>query len=305
MIDLKRQELGATFAYLFRRITLAEYKQHVQNGFEVKKQFDRSGYMLVNCKLYAWAYYKAKRLGIGEIPRIKDYEVRKEDARLLRKLNLSHIPKRFPAMTLSEYNGYIESIMTDPSFDLMLNKFISKKMQFIMKSYNKERRGIISTLKSVALYNIHRVYPYFESYQHMLNVGKGSATRAGHSFIKKHATQKAKRLRKCADGTSESILEPLHLVAELDLHGDKGRPAVPAIDELPVTPRVRTVLQLIAGQYDEGFSVFLGVNNVEASHTMSWASYQAQVRKYTKISKTQIDTVFEKIRERYNVEPRV
>jgi len=298
-LGLSKADLIVVFDYLFRKITIRQFKDHFEDSLALKRKLDRSGYILLNCKLFAFAHYKAKQKNLRK-PNPKLYDIHPEDVRFLRNLDLSHIPTKYESLTLAQFQRAIASFLSSSSFDSLLGKFINKKMRFLIKSYGETKDSLDMAMRLHALYNIYRVYPYFDSYLHMCNVGKGAAAKHGHSIIKARTTKKAQRLLSNSDGTFSSVHVPLDSVIHtLSTEEESINPHMEMLEKVKTraSPRVRLFISLMSGDFHPEFSEFLGMNNCKAALEMRFDSYQAHVQKYIGVTRAQVDKLFLKIRQ--------
>lgn len=293
-LGINKNEKAALFAYLFRRITNERFRELVNDPINLKRRVDRSGYILKNCKLFAWAHYKAKYITGTATPRAKDYGVAPADASFLRRLNLDHIPRKYPAFTLSDFDTIMGRYIDSKDLNHYIGKFISKKMTFLIKSYGESREEIHSYLIEHAIYSIYRKYPYFSTFEHMSNVGKTGLRNRGHSFIIQKTAKKNQKLVQNNDGTFESLHVNIDAVANTIA---QEQPETCVLDELTLSPKATRFIAIMRGMYDEEFSAFLGENNAEAAHTMRFNSYSSQVRAYFKVSQAQVRKLFIHIQE--------
>lgn len=288
-------QVRVAFTYLFRGMTNQEFRTHFDNGIKTKKIIDGSGYMLLNCKLFAWASFRA------ESPvRAASYGVSQDDARLLRKLDLSFVPRKYPVWRLGEFTQLVEEQLYCEDMRTYIGKFISRKLVFLIRYYGLKRQDIEAELLIASLYNIYRTFPYFDSPTHVRNVAKMALKRAGQDLISKH-TKPSRQTR-----LSQSIDHPVMLDATA-LEGYLAA-EVPEFDRLEhlrvlgdvyprCTPKGQRLLSLLFGQPDSGFSEFLGMPNGEAYDAMKFDKYQTKVLTYLNITEAQCAAFFVKIRE--------
>src|ERR1700684_1711703 len=81
---------GAVFAYLFHRINQRELTAYIADrdiSEKVLYSVRKDGYLLKNCKAYAWAFHKARDTGDKPPSRVA-YGINLSDAKLLQRLNL-------------------------------------------------------------------------------------------------------------------------------------------------------------------------------------------------------------------------
>lgn len=165
-------------------------------------------------------------------------------------------------------------------------------------AYGLKRVDIEGTLKRDALYNVYRVYPYFDSTLHIMNVVKRAVKFSGQSLIKKHTTNKARRLTRHSDGSYSAVIVPLEFADQQVQEG--SRSIVPELKELPLTKKGQRVFAMLAGQYDQGLSDFMGVANDHAATELPWPQYRAAVQRYTGISYQRLNKAFERLRSKYS-----
>lgn len=293
-LGFTKNQLRATFIYLFRGMNHMEFRAHFDHGISAKKKIDSSGYVLLNCKLFAWAYAK------GKGPKPKDYNVTKEDARFLRTLDLSFVPKKFQAWDLGEFRLAVERQLFAPDLDVYIGKFISKKLRFL-QNYGLWRSDIANDLRTAALYNIYRMYPGYKSELHIKNIAKQAIKNAGKELIYKNTRQSRQALRRLSDGTFESLITPLNnpeftnmvVVQDFDVTAHMQRLCKAY---LRCTPRAQKFISLLTGQPDDEFSRFLGKRNDVAFEEMEFAEYCARVQSHLGIADKQKLRFFEKIR---------
>jgi len=299
-LGLRKSDLIVVFDYLFRKITIKEFKSHFPDSLSVKRRIDKCGYMLLNCKLFAYAHHVAIRDSTRK-PNPRNFGVDLQDARFLRRMDLSHVPKKFRAHTLKDFQESLSTFLTSPDLNNLLGKFISKKMRFMIKSYGDTRDDLQMSMRVAAMYNIYRVYPYFESYLHMCNVGKGAAAKHGHSLIKQRTTLKNQRLTSNSDGTHSSRIVPLEAVHHVLSTEEYVDISVELIETIMTrcTPRVQHFFHLLSGNFDSEFSLFLGQDNKLAALEMRFDVYQSHVQRYLGVTPAQVRGLYGKLRNRY------
>lgn len=310
ILDLGPKEykriVPALFAYYFHRIDLRQFIRHVGDqaeGNRIKEIARKNGYILKNCKLYAYACY-ANRVSSQRLPRPVDFGVAAEDAVILRRLNLSHLDtKAFKAFTLQEFDDTLNAMIASAEIKNNIGKFVSKKMAFLMKSYDEKREDIEAMLKGDAVEAIYKTYPRFMSYLHMVNVAKAQIHNKGQTFITSSTAKSRQRLQRTADGgfeavhvdlaTAADIPAPVHYATELR---EKMTALAQIEDVLP--QRTREFLTCAAGVYHEGFSAYLEMSNEDAAGTMNYQRYMAKCQAYFGTSQEKVDKLYANIRTR-------
>lgn len=300
--------VGGLFAYLFNRIDLDQYMAHLEakgvgdkeEGRRIKDIARFNGYLLKNCKLFAYAYWVAKENG-QRLPKPEEFGVLPKDARILRRLNLSHLPKRFKVFSLEEFDAQIEQVTTCPEMRAYIGRFISKKMKFIMDSYGQERVDIESNLKEAAVSALYKQYPRYESYLHFTNVAKASIHNVGHSFITYMTAKTRQQLLTNADGRNESVHVSLAAITELPSkpsYVHSLRDALASIVSLEhlMGKRCKKFLMCMAGHFDPAFSEFLQADNSEVIESMNYERYKKKLQAHLQLTDAQTGRAFRRLR---------
>jgi len=306
--ELTPEQFNAMFMYLFRYIDNAQFRKMFQDGIEAKATMDSSGYILLNCKLYAYAVHKARLEG-RDLPSRLEYGVSKGDARKLRALDLSHIDPKYPAYSIAQFRSEM-AFLTSRKIDDYIGKFTTRKHTFIVKSYVEGRQDISQREKLAAIYALYRRYPFFENHMHMVNVAKSAIKDSGQSLIKEQTTQSRQRIVKNSDGTYSSVLVPydtpglqLEQKAEPENFLKEGLTALSKVEPY-MTKRARKFLWILSGQYDKKFSEHLGTDNSVLVERVQFTTYQSKVQRYFGVTAAQVQAFFRKVRRRARWEAR-
>ncbi len=293
----------ALFAYLFDRISMEQFVAYCgdrREGLRIKDIARQNGYVLKNCKLYAYACHKA-RLANRSLPTPKSYGVTAQDSLILKRLNLKHVDPSFKAFTLSEFDEMINSMITSSEIRNNIGKFVTKKMSFLMRSYGEKREDIESFLKEMAIIAVYKQYPRYQSYLHLVNVAKAQIHNKGQSFITSSTSKSRQCLIQNLNGGFEAVHESIdtmtELVAPIDYAAElKERITALSKIEHKLPERTKAFLLCAAGQYHEGFSTFLTCNNVDEAERISWEKYMNKVQQYFGVSPQRTTQLFSKIR---------
>ena len=310
ILDLEPKEykriVPALFAYYFHRINLRQFIKHVGDqaeGNRIKEIARKSGYLLKNCKLYAYACY-VSRVNEERLPKPSEFGVAQEDAAILRRLNLAHLDtSHFKAFTLQEFERTVNDMIASSEIRNNIGKFVSKKMSFLMKSYDEKREDIESMLKIDAVEAIYKTYPRFMSYLHMVNVAKAQIHNKGQTFITSSTAKSRQRLQRTTDGGFEAVHVDLATAADIPApvhYATEIREQLTALAQIEdVLPkRTREFLICAAGVYHEGFSAYLEMSNEEAAGTMNYQRYMAKCQAYFGTSQEKVDKLYANIRTR-------
>lgn len=298
-----RRVAPALFAYLFRRIDQKQFIAYVddrQLSGQVLDAVRSDGYVLKNCKLYAWAFHKWRN-GEGPRPHYKQYEVVADDAALLRRLNLSHLDLKFESFTLQEFDSVVEDTLTNTHMQQHVGKLISRKMKFLIQSYDTPRHELEGTLKAAAVRALYMQYPRFVSRLHLTNTAKTTIHNTAMTLIDYHTNPTRNRLQTTAGGHFESRHVPLEgLQAEvagpqyLEHIRDQLQSLVSLQDRMK--PRLQKFLLAAAGHHDPDFSAWLNADNSDLASDMRYEQYMKKACTFFGYSEDQVQNIFSRIR---------
>ena len=289
------------FAYLFGMIDKRAFYEYVgdrelaRSTVKNARASEHAGYVLKNCKLFAFAAYKARLQ--GSTVRAKDFGVTQRDAVFLRKLNLQD--SKYHAFSVDQYDKLIAQSLMTSEMRAYVGKLISKKLIFLVRSYGVDRSDLEASLQFAALYALYKQYPKYESALHAKNICKTTIHNTAMNIIKHHTCGKRQALQKAMGGGFEAVHVPLDVVFDLAApdvceYKDTLVSLVSLHDRM--TPKVQQFIHCAAGQYHEGLSTFLGVSNDEAVESMQYEAYMAKLRSYFRVSEEQTSQLFAKLR---------
>lgn len=313
------ETVGAVFAYLFHRINQAELIKYLKeqdgNKDRAKRIINKvrdNGYVLKNCKLFAYASYM-HLMGKGDKPKAKTYGVDLVDAKVLRKINLNHLPQKHlgrswvmkqggGAWTHHMMDAMVEATLLTPKFNQHIGKYISKKLLFLTKSFGETRETLTGDLRAAAIRAVQMTYPRFESLLHFENVMKTAIHNVGQSKIQYYTTESRNVLYKDAQGMHQSVHTGTHeldMVATPDGYMEHIRERMHNLVALEpkLGPGAKRFLTLACGHYDEEFSAFLKTDNSEAVDSMSYDRYLAAIRKFLNVPQDLVEQMFKDLRE--------
>lgn len=293
---------GAVFAYLFHRIDQRELIKIIDDKVKEERILDvvrRKGYVLRDCKLYAWAAYKA-RFGFPK-PRIKEFGVTQKDATFLSRLNLSHLSLDFESYNLEDFKALVEGTVKNPTMDAYIGRFISKKMLFLTKSYGVKRSDLESDMQAGALRAVYMHFPRFESLLHFTNVAKAAIHNTGISLITYHTSPARQRLFVNESGGFEATHVDVDVMSSVEAPSEYMAHAKESLEVLvklshKMRPDVQRFLLCCAGHYDEGFSDYLETDNSIAVDNMAYSRYLGKARKYFEFTEDQVIKLFAKLK---------
>lgn len=292
MDSLVKAYAAPVFSYLFGLITKYEFRSQIGDRDLAKEVWERvvnNGYLLVNCKLFAYAHYVAKRKGVSVSP--ARYYIEASDVRLLRNLDLKGLSVRYKSYSLFDFQTMEAAFVTSSSMDTYIGKFISKKLRFLCNSYGIKRSEIHADLQCAAVYALRKQYPRYQSELHALNICKTAIQNAGQGMIEYWTREKRNALIKDGD-TFQAVNMNLEFssASVMPHHEDELRQNLQSLvavsSKLPHNEQ-QWVLSA-SGQHDPGLSFFMGRDNSDAVETMPYDKYLRQVSAYHRVSKDKI-----------------
>lgn len=300
--------MPAMFAYWFHRIDMERFVAYVgdrEEGLRLKDIARGNGYVLKNCKLYAWACHVARREG-QPLPKAKAFGVDPTDAALLKRLNLKHLdlePGDYKSLTLREFDSKVHAVMASSEMRNYIGRFVTKKMTFLMTSYGHGRGDIEQYLREQAVVALYKQYPRFQSDLHMVNVAKAQIHNKGQSFITSSTAKSRQRLQTNDDGSFEAVhvdIEALSTVEAPPEYGSEIRERLKALEKIEhmLPERTREYLLCAAGHHHEGFSAFLKRDNEDAASEMVWDTYIKKLNTYFEVSPDKVSKVFSNLRKK-------
>lgn len=258
-----------------------------------------NGYVMRNCKLFAYAHFMAVHNGT-EPPEPKAYDIHPDDVMFLRSLDLSHLLKRecLPPVTLKEFDNLILTAVKETK--AYTDRFIYKKMLFLINSYAIPHEDISGDMKESAVRAIQRVYPLLECDLHLVNTVKHEIHNEGQTLIQKSTTSGRNRLVQEKDGTFSSLLSPIvseDALTNVDEEDNRKHWLKVLADvESQMSGKVRRFILCMMGEHDDGFSEYLGGDNSQLVESMSYRAYRRRLETYMNISRNQSEEVFSHIR---------
>jgi hypothetical protein len=298
--------VSGLFAYLFNRIDLNQYLEYLNatgdrsEGVRVKDIARMSGYILKNCKLYAYAVHYARANNLVK-PKFSDYQVNEIDAKFLDRLNLKHLSNSYKAFTLKEFDNVIFEIATNMEMKAYTGRFISKKMKFLIDSYGQNRSDIESHLKEAAITALYKQYPRYESHLHFTNIAKASIHNVGHSFITFHTARTRQQLQRREDGSHESVHVDLAVIKELAYIPSSNNKTLESLNSLAklesrMTKKVKKFILCLAGVHNSEFSEYLEEDNSVIIDNISYVKYVKKLQTHMDISDKQKQNLFTKLK---------
>ena len=94
--------------------------------------------------------------------------------------------------------------------DAYTGKFSNAKLRFIMNMESKTLDDMKQELFGYALYSVYRAYPRYESFLHVVNIGKQAVHNRGINLIMEATAKSRTSLVRNPDGTFTSLRVPYH-----------------------------------------------------------------------------------------------
>jgi hypothetical protein len=292
--DDHKRVITILFNYLFGSIGKYEYRKQLGDKHKAKLVWsiaESSGYVLRNCKLYAYAHATNSRMGLPTSP--GRFQIEQADAAFLRSLDLSHIPTSYKAYSLFDFDQLEGSIMTSQELKVYIGKFISKKLIFLTRSYGVSREEIHSGMLMAGLFALRKKYPCYETTLHATNIIKTSIQNYGQGLIEFYTRDKRNALIKEGNGLFSAVhvqYDALNDVSVQPEHSDDLRVIRRSLISLlpKLKPKAQEFVQAAVGVYDEGFSVYIGQDNRDAVEAWDYDQrYLPSLCSYLKVSKEQ------------------
>lgn len=319
---------GGLFLYLFKVGTIRTLKEEigsVVNASTLRKEVIREGYILKNCKLYMYARC------LDSTTKPSSYGVSREDAVFIDRIFRVHSTlvrtirgykrAKYRAFSLRDFDHMLGTLLDSKELHLFIEKFISKKLRFLVKSFNLPRADISSTLKNQAIYALYRAFPVFSSWLHFVNVAKQAIRNRGLNLIKENTTGSRQRLTRSSSGQFSSRVVPYHSLSaahSLD-HTNEDLQTSPLVVNLRGNHKtseeedlsfsliqLRSKLKgektklwfsLMMGESNIGFSEWLGQDNTLAVEKMDYDEYKLKCCEYVRVSVDLADQFFAKLRK--------
>jgi hypothetical protein len=294
------------FQYLFRACNKFEYRDRIGDRELAKLVWSRvvnNGYVLRNCKLFAYAAHWNRARGMSTSP--AKYEIMQEDVALLRGLDLSHIPIKYKAYSLFDFNNFEGAILGSEELRTNVGKFVSKKLIFLDKHFGEPRKDIEANLYEGAVYALRKQYPYYLSDLHALNVCKTAVKNKGHGLIEYYTRGKRNKLLN-ENGVFQAVnisldtnLDAVASLSVMPVHENETMQNLQVLASLDarMDERVRAFMNAARGLYDAGFTLYIGVDNTDAAHEWDYKRYMQLLRDYHLITEAQANKLLLRIRK--------
>lgn len=299
-IELRGAPMAAKkllFMYLFNQISQAKFTSNFEDKKYAKEILElarASGYVMKNCKLFAYHHYK------NGWARPADFGVDMRDAAMLKRLELK-IKSKVPALTVAGYDRMVETMLCSRHMTAHVNKLIYKKMIFLTsQSFGFTVGELRSTLLHKAIYALMKQYPLFSSQLHFQNVAKTTIHNTAMTFITAQTRQKRQSMIQNADGTWASLKAPLESCLEMAAPSEDHhtRDTLASLVQISgkFSANVQRFLLCMGGVHDPKFSEYLGVDNSTAVDSMRYDQYRSKLEAHLGVTSAQTEALFNHVR---------
>lgn len=278
MDPLIKKHAVIVFSYLFGAITKYEYRDLIGDRAEAKALWAliaSNGYVLKNCKLYAYAQHVARAQGLAISP--ARFGIEQGDVKILKDLDLSYISTKYKALSLFDFDNLEGAILKSSAMNTYIGKFISKKLIFLCRSYGLSRTEIHGDLQCAALFAVRKKYPFYKTELHATNICKAAIANHGKGIIEFWTRAKRNALMK-ENGTFQAVhvqYEMLNDVGVEPEHDSELRINIQSLCSLAekMPEQERFWVNTAAGIHDPGFSFYIGKDNRDAVEVLSYTKY--------------------------------
>ena len=295
------------FDYLFRAINKFDYRDRIGDkelAMEVWSRVLNNGYVLRNCKLFAYAVHWNRGHNMSTSP--AKYEIMQEDVAFLRGLDLSHIATKFKPYSLFDFNNFEGAIIGSQELRVNVGKFVSKKLIFLDRHFGEPRAEIEQTLFEHAVYALRKQFPFYQSDLHALNVCKTAVKNKGHGMIEYYTRGKRNKLLnengvfQAVNVSLDTTLDAVVGLSVMPEHENETMQNLQVLTSLDkeMDPRVKAFIAAAKGIHDPGFTMFIGIDNSDAVHDWNYDRYMIQLRAYHKITEEQAARLLARLRKR-------
>ncbi len=256
---------------LFRKVNNRTFTKEVKEKVGACPQVFKdallwSGPLIKDFKLFT-IYAKKKKLEEKEVLRhASKYSLSPSDAKLFMHTHDVKIPRHIPAYSIAEYNRLLEGVAREVG--VFTKKFVYRKMRFIINSTGCEANDLVSELIGCALQSVSYMFPYVDSYGHLVNIAKQTIHQRGVNLMISNATDKRKRTQSSSKGGHEvfintiiPVLEESKLKAILgnDFNSDNLSTGIEGNDrDLDLKLDVQNILESAAGKRKVFVGLLLG-----------------------------------------------
>jgi hypothetical protein len=193
------------------------------------------------------------------------------------------------------------AILTSKELQVWMGKFISRKLIFLTRSYGLKRSDIEGQLLHSGMFALRKQYPIYETELHALNICKTAMHNTGMGIIEYWTRDKRNALLE-ENGSFQAVHVPYESLSHLSVapeHADELRVNLQCLVGLApkLKPKARKFIETAAGLHDEGFSIYIGLDNVDAAYRWDYARYMQSLRDYMDVTTQQTTNLLSSLRK--------
>ncbi len=333
--DTKQHLHSCVLRYAFRVITSKQLTielKDVSKDFDprtIRKNIMHNGKLLKNSKLFCYASAKFPNVLREMFDVTPDDEViirhqLETDPKLRKKLK-NYIKQGYRPLTIQKMDNLIVDVIKE--VEVYTSKFVNKKHRFIFDSEGEEFSSIKQELFWWSIYAIYRQYPQIDSFEHAVNIAKCALRNRGNNIIYEKTAQCRQRLIKNKDGTFSSKHVPMHsllttsgtpeeivqfnyLAVDIGGNSAEGKSPETLHDNLDLRlslkllhrnlpTRMKLLLKLWSGVFDEPFSTWLGQPNDEWLEEVDRTEYLIKCAEFVGIEKKVAFSFYRRLQARF------
>jgi hypothetical protein len=279
---VKRDLIKTTLLWTFRQTGHTAFRRYLKEVIgvsysEVKAKLTSSGYLMKNLKL---AIFYAAKNKVNWLTLKKMFKLNNSDRRLV-AFGVSIVPEHllaYPALTLVEFDAHLAVL--HKNLTRTTNKFVNRKMSFIIKSDNVSMSDLTGDLLFYGMQGVYWYYPSIDSYpnphdrDHATNIAQRIIHNRGINLIRYFTQDCRSVMMKTSDGgfanrrtTFEAIQahnlstpNDVVVIPSSNLEGTSCDSADFTINELIKSvddPKWSTFIRLMGGKHDNIFTQWL------------------------------------------------
>jgi hypothetical protein len=291
-----------------------------------RRLLHRNGMLLLNCKVYTFAYFVGDRSVTPASCNLSQEEALAcrqacKHPELAAKLQ-EFIDEDRALFSMSGLSDMIGKALTCRDIRGYLGHYVGTRLAFL-HGYGYDSDTLKSDMKSWALYALLRAYPRYDDKGHILSIVKTAMHNHAQNIVKHATSQKNQHLTTDSDGTCHArvlsldfgetsdvtslIEEPgsstvtsSYLVTNIEGTTQGNWEQLFALRELMNNDRLKPVqrqfLLLLTGAHDADFSAWLGQSNSAAYESMSFEKYMDRATAFIGADSRKVQQLFAGLR---------
>lgn len=308
-----RQVLPSLFLYLFRAFPQKELYRRAGlvnsdvNLFKLMPKIPLMGEITLHDKVCLFALLHGEEPGVKPNRYIKSV--------LLKNQELCDHLRQFddmPPITVQQAQALESRALLNREVATYINKFVYRKMSFIVQNYGVSKSDLICSLHERAIHNLRINFPNWKTSGEMMAMCKSAIANAGHNLIKFYAAEKralVNRSNMAVTVSLDSIIDmagdapeyqALVISGSLDvaIADVESRISVERlINKFDGKPGKQLFLKLLSGKFDSGFSDFIGVDCTHYADYMDFDDLLDATCRYMNLPMEAANTFLQSLRE--------